>query len=123
MKSEVDIAVWGGTGKASAFINRYGLDAERFPLVVDSDFSKVGTFVPGTGQAIMAPTILNKRPVDVIVVATHWRARDIALEIETRGIQCAQLLLEHNGALVDYDTGAHPYRAQEVSLQSARRKS
>jgi SAM-dependent methyltransferase len=123
VKSEVDIAVWGGTGKASAFINRYGLDAERFPLVVDSDFSKVGTFVPGTGQAIMAPTILNKRPVEVIVVATHWRARDIALEIETRGIQCAQVLLEHNGALVDYDTGSHPYRAQEVSLESARRKS
>ena len=121
VESGVELAVWGGTGKASAFINRYGLDSTRFPLVVDSDLSKVGTFVPGTGQQIMAPMVLNKRPVDVIVVATHWRARDIALEIEKRGIQCAQLLLEHAGALVDYDTGAHPYRAQEVSLDSVRR--
>ncbi len=121
VESGVELAVWGGTGKASAFINRYGLDSTRFPLVVDSDLSKVGTFVPGTGQPIMAPMVLNKRPVDVIVVATHWRARDIALEIEKRGIRCVQLLLEHAGALVDYDTGAHPYRAQEVSLDSVRR--
>ena len=34
-----EIAIWGGTGKGAAFINRYAVDAERFPIVVDSDVS------------------------------------------------------------------------------------
>ncbi|MCF8476018.1 MAG: class I SAM-dependent methyltransferase, partial [Pseudolabrys sp.] len=40
------VAIWGGTGKSAAFMCRYGADAERFPLVVDSDAAKGGTFVP-----------------------------------------------------------------------------
>jgi len=46
------VAIWGGTGKSAAFMNRYAVDAARFPIVVDSDPAKVGTFVPGTGQEI-----------------------------------------------------------------------
>ena len=46
------VAIWGGTGKAAAFIHQFGADAKRFPLVVDSDRDKVGTFVPGAGQEI-----------------------------------------------------------------------
>jgi hypothetical protein len=38
------VAIWGGSGKSVAFINRYGLDSERFPTVVDSDAAKTGTF-------------------------------------------------------------------------------
>ncbi len=46
------VAIWGGTGKSAAFMNRYEVDAERFPVVVDSDPAKLDTFVPGTGQRI-----------------------------------------------------------------------
>src|SRR5205085_11014011 len=44
------IAIWGGAGKSAAFMARHEMDAARFPIVVDSDPTKVGTFVPGTGQ-------------------------------------------------------------------------
>ena len=40
------IAIWGGTGKAAAFINYFGAIRDLFPLVVDSDKYKVGQFVP-----------------------------------------------------------------------------
>ena len=46
------VAIWGGTGKSAAFMNRYRVDATRFPVIIDSDPAKVGTFVPGMGQAI-----------------------------------------------------------------------
>jgi hypothetical protein len=104
------VAVWGGTGKAAAFINQFGLDAARFPLVVDSDSEKAGTHVPGTGQEILYRNFLLQSPVEVILIATQWRAGDIAGEIERCGIPCQSILLEHEGRLVDYFTGAHPYR-------------
>lgn len=117
------VAFWGGTGKAASFINRYGADAKRFPVVVDSDLDKVGTYVPGTGQLIQAPGVLLEHPVEVIVITTQWRAQDIALEIERRGIQCASLLLEYQGQLVEFHTGQHPYRPQAEPLENSRSQS
>jgi predicted O-linked N-acetylglucosamine transferase (SPINDLY family) len=104
------VAVWGGTGKAAAFINQYGLDAGRFPLVVDSDLEKAGTHVPGTGQEILYRSFLIQYPVAVILIATQWRAGDIVAEIERCGIACESILLEHQGRLVDYFSAEHPYR-------------
>jgi protein O-GlcNAc transferase len=104
------IALWGGTGKAAAFINQFGLDAQRFPLVVDSDADKAGTFVPGTGQEIRFRDWLKQHPVDVILIATQWRAADIVLEIERHGIRCKTVLIEHGGRLIDYFAVEHPYR-------------
>ncbi len=106
------VAVWGGTGKAAAFMNQYGLDCERFPVVVDSDLNKVGTYVPGCGQAIQSPDILKHSPVDVIIVATQWRAYDIVPEIISRDIPYQRILLEHNGQLVDFFKDEHPYHLE-----------
>jgi SAM-dependent methyltransferase len=104
------VAVWGGTGKAAAFINQYGLDAGRFPLVVDSDAEKVGTHVPGTGQEILFRNFLIQYPVGVILIATQWRAGDIVAEIDRCGIAYESILIEHGGRLVDYFSAEHPYR-------------
>lgn len=75
------IAFWAGTGKGAAFLNMFGFDHERYPVVVDSDPLKAGGFVPGTGQQIRRPEYLNEHPVDVIVITTQWRAPDIRDEI------------------------------------------
>ncbi|RMF90864.1 MAG: methyltransferase domain-containing protein [Nitrospinota bacterium] len=104
------IAIWGGTGKAAALINSLGLDADRFPLVVDSDPEKVGTFVPGTGQEIRFRDHLLLQPADIILIATQWRAQDIVLEIEQHHIPYQQILLEYRGRLVDYFADEHPYK-------------
>jgi hypothetical protein len=103
------VAIWGGTGKAAAFINQNGLDRERFPLVVDSDADKAQTCVPGTGQEIRFRDCLLEEPAEVILIATQWRAADICMEIERCGIVCQTILIEHQGRLVDFFAGQHPY--------------
>ncbi len=103
------LAVWGGTGKAAAFMNFYGVDAQRFPIVVDSDPDKVGTFVPGQGQPLRFRDYLLEDPPDVIIIPMQWRARDIVREMEQSGITYSQVLIEHDGQLVDFDKDPHPY--------------
>jgi hypothetical protein len=104
------VAIWGGTGKAAAFIHQFGADAKRFPLVVDSDPDKVGTFVPGTGQKIAFRDELKQLPVDVVIIPTQWRAKDILTEMKREGIAAAQVLIEHDGRLIDFMSDNHPYR-------------
>lgn len=104
------VAIWGGTGKAAAFIHQFGADAERFPLVVDSDPDKAGTFVPGTGQEIVFRDVLKTQPADVVIIPTQWRAKDIVAEMNREGISATQVLIEHQGRLIDFVTEAHPYR-------------
>ena len=104
------IAIWGGTGKSAAFICRYCVDSDRFPVVVDSDIAKVGTFVPGTGQEIRSRDYLLINPVDVIIIPPQWRATDIVLEMTQAGISVDTVLIEHEGNLVDFRRNSHPYR-------------
>lgn len=104
------VAIWGGTGKAAAFIHQFGADAARFPLVVDSDPSKVGTYVPGSGQEIAFRDALKNITVDVVIIPTQWRAKDIAAEMAREGIAASQVLIEHNGRLIDFVRDEHPYR-------------
>lgn len=106
----VRVAIWGGTGKAAAFIHQFGADAIRFPLVVDSDPDKAGTFVPGTGQAIVFRDVLKCQPADVVIIPTQWRAPDIVAEMALEGICPACVLIEHGGRLIDFFRDEHPYR-------------
>jgi hypothetical protein len=104
------VAIWGGTGKSAAFMNRYGVDAEHFSIVVDSDAAKIGTFVPGTGQAIRGRDWLKQHPADVVIVPPQWRAADIVVEMERTGILAETVVIEHGGKLVDYFADPHPYK-------------
>lgn len=104
------VAIWGGTGKAAAFMHQFNADAERFPLVVDSDPEKAGTFVPGTGQMIQYRDVLKAMDVEFVIIPTQWRARDIEAEMEREGITAADILIEHNGALISLRDGKHPYQ-------------
>ena len=103
------VVIWGGTGKAAAFMHYYGVDGERFPCVVDSDSEKVGTYVPGTGQLIRSRDELKAYPVDVVIIPTAWRAADIVMEMRREGIAAKQILLEHQGRLIDFWHDPHPY--------------
>jgi hypothetical protein len=112
-ESGKQVAVWGGTGKSAAFMCRYGVDAKRFPVVVDSDMAKVGTFVPGTGQEIRFRDYLATNAVDVVIIPPQWRAADIVTEMQANGIEVGQVLIEHGGRLVDFHRDEHPYRGHQ----------
>ena len=72
--------------------------------------SDLGTFVPGTGQEIVFRDVLKTAPVEVVIIPTQWRAVDIAREMDREGIAPAEILIEHEGRLIDYRTDPHPYR-------------
>ena len=108
--SGAKVAIWGGTGKAAAFMHQFGADADRFPLVVDSDPEKAGSFVPGFGQEIRFRDALKDMTVDVVIIPTQWRAKDIIGEMEREGIRPGRVLIEHQGRLIDFHADAHPYR-------------
>ena len=102
--------IWGGVGKAATFIQHYGLTDNTFPLVVDSDEDKVGTYVPGMGQLIQCPSILQNKSWDLIFIPSQWRALDIVSEIKERNIEYSSILIEFKGKLVDFELDEHPYR-------------
>lgn len=102
LRRKGNVAIWGGTGKGSAFLNLFGLDSNHFPIVVDSDPAKCGLCVPGTGQKIREPSYLNHHPVDSIVITSQWRARDIFDEIQRRGISFDACYTVVNRVLTEY---------------------
>ena len=103
------VTIWGGTGKAAAFINHFQLDSTNFPLVVDSDKTKVGTFVAGMGQLISYRDILRSTKVDVVIIPSQWRARDICEEMAREEILVPEILIEHKGRLINFKSDSHPY--------------
>ncbi|MGM0576657.1 MAG: class I SAM-dependent methyltransferase [Myxococcota bacterium] len=94
------VAVWGGTGKGAALMNMFGLDGELISVVVDSDPLKQGGYVPGLGHRIEGPETLDRDPVDAILVASNWRARDIEHEIRRVHRRDTPLYVYHRGDLV-----------------------
>lgn len=103
------VAIWGGTGKAAAFMHYFDVDAMNFPLVVDSDLDKVGTYVSKTGQEIQYRDILKDQQVDVLIIPPQWRAKDILAEMEREGIKVESVLIEHEGRLIDFSGKNNPY--------------
>ena len=95
------IAIWGGTSESAAFLEAYGLDAHRFPIVVDSDPAQAGTFVPGTGQTIRFRDWLLGNPVDIILIPCRGRAAGMVRQIDAARITYEGILIPHRGDLVD----------------------
>ena len=108
------MAIWGGTGKCAAFMHHYGVSCGDIPIVVDSDERKWKTYVPGVGQEIRTPAFLLEEPVDVLIIPTQWRAQDILIEAIGMGLDFKQVLIEHNGFLVDFLSGDHPYSRHKL---------
>jgi hypothetical protein len=96
------IAIWGGAGESAAFLQTHGIDALRFPVVVDSDPANAGATVPGTGQTIRSPDWLLRHPADIILIPCHERAADIVRQIDAAHIAYEGILVPHHGHLVDF---------------------
>jgi hypothetical protein len=96
------IAIWGSAGESAAFLETHGVDAHRFPIMVDSDPAQAGTLVPGTGQEIHCRGWLLDNPVDVILIPCPCRAGDIVRQIDAARIAYEGILIPHQGHLVDF---------------------
>jgi len=99
-----ELAFWGGAGKSAMFIRQLGLPDDT--IVVDSDQTKWGMCVPGTGIKILSPGVLDLfDPPPKIIATTSWRADDIKVEIIRDKIPCDGLFKFQNGKLVEVPLG------------------
>lgn len=107
------VVIWGGTGKGAAFIHHFGLtELTEQLLVVDSDPAKVGTYVPGTALRIESRDLLTELSPSPIIIPAQWRAEDIVIEIKAHQIPHREILIEHQGQIMAFESEAHPYHSR-----------
>ena len=94
------IAIWGAAARGANFMNLFEMDYQKFPLVVDSDRSKSGFYVPGTGQQIQHYDCLKNYSDTIIIIATQWRAKEIYATIKENNINYSAVYVLENGNLV-----------------------
>jgi len=109
------IAIWGAGAEAAAFLQVHGVDAHRFPIVVDSDPGNSGRYMPGTGQIVHSPAWLLENPIDIILVPSPKQAPRIVREIEAAHIPYEGILVPADGRLVDFHAASDLYPRTELT--------
>jgi 2-polyprenyl-3-methyl-5-hydroxy-6-metoxy-1,4-benzoquinol methylase len=61
------VVLWGGGSKAVAFLTTLGI-RDEVDYVVDINPHKHGTYVAGSGHAIVAPRLMCERAPDVVII-------------------------------------------------------
>jgi len=87
-----DAVVWGAAGKGTCFLNIVGLTYEQLPYVVDSNPRRWNTFIPCTGQAVIAPKQLQQIRPSVAFLSNPSYAREIRMQLETLGLEGTKLV-------------------------------
>jgi hypothetical protein len=77
--------IWGGGSKGVTFLNVLKARSQ-IDYVVDINPAKQGMYVPGTGQPIVAPDSIRRRPPDTILVMNPLYEREIATEAARLGV-------------------------------------
>ena len=89
----VSLAVWGAGSKGVTFLNLVEGGAD-IHTVVDVNERKRGRFVPGTGQAIIAPEELARLDVGTVLVMNPNYREEIQQQLSRIGIS-PEVLLRH----------------------------
>lgn len=87
------VAIWGSGSKAVGFLTTLGLSHESVPFVVDINPHKHGTFLPGTGQQIIAPADLAAFQPAVVVAMNPIYRDEIQQHLTHLGIGAELLTL------------------------------
>jgi SAM-dependent methyltransferase len=78
-------AVWGGGAKGVSFLNLLA-GGQEVDCVVDINPRKQGSFLPGTGQRIVAPEALRERPPDLVIVMNPIYEAEIREQLAALGV-------------------------------------
>lgn len=81
------VVLWGAGSKAVGFLTGLGREvADHVTDVVDINPGKQGTYLPGTGQPIVAPEALAQNPPDLVVVMNPVYTEEIATALDALGL-------------------------------------
>lgn len=79
------VVAWGAGAKAVGFFNLLGV-TDAIDRVVDINPRKQGTFLAGTGQAVVSPADLVTDPPDTVLVMNPYYTNEIERTLEKLGI-------------------------------------
>jgi SAM-dependent methyltransferase len=79
------VVAWGAGGRGSTFFSTVGIGAE-VAAIVDLNPAKQGTFLAGTGHAIVAPGRLADLRPDVVIVVNRVYADEVRADVERLGL-------------------------------------
>ncbi len=85
-RARAKVVIWGAGAKAVSFLNLVGA-GDAIEWVVDVNPGKQGSFVAGTGQAIVAPDRLVEISPDVVVVMNPIYRAEIEAELDRMGLR------------------------------------
>lgn len=70
-----NVVAYGAAAKGVVLLNTFALDRHRIPWVADVSRHKQGKFIPGTGQAIVAPDQLERAKPQATLLLP-WNIKD-----------------------------------------------
>ena len=79
------VVVWGSGSKGVAFLTTLGIK-ESVEYVVDINPHRQGTYMAGTGQAIVAPEFLKKYQPDAVIIMNAIYKTEIEEDLKTMGL-------------------------------------
>jgi len=82
--------VWGGGSKAVSFFTTLNI-RDEIPYAVDINPKKHGTYLPVTGQEVVAPDFLRDYRPDVVIVMNPIYSAEIQQMLDELGV-CAELM-------------------------------
>ena len=80
------VVLWGAGAKGVTFLNATGMVA-GIDTVVDLNPRKHGSYIPGTGQQIVAPDELRSHPPDTVLVMNPIYRDEISRQLETMDLR------------------------------------
>ena len=77
------VAAYGAAAKGNTLLNHCGIDPDLVEFVVDLSTEKQGRFLPGTRLPVLAPSALDERRPDVLLILP-WNLQDEIVESTAR---------------------------------------
>jgi len=83
---------WGAGEHGIGFLNILNIQ-QLMPFIVDINPGRVGKFLPGTGQHVVAPEFLGEYQPDLIIVTNRTYQAEIKEHARKLGVECDYLVL------------------------------
>lgn len=91
-KDGVRAIPWGAGEHGIGFLNILNIQ-QQMPFIVDINPTRVGKFLPGTGQQVVAPEFLVEYKPDVIIITNPTYKDEIQKHAAQLGVTCSFVVL------------------------------
>lgn len=93
LNKDGSFAVWGAGAKGSTFLNLLDSNGEAIQYVIDINPAKQNKYIAGTGHPIYSPDILERQPVQNILIMNENYTEEIKQQIKQYHISVNTLSL------------------------------